>query len=202
VRSSKIFSIIAFGALVLSAGCDQPAPTKTEGLLVEEAATIPGLSAERWQIVQLPMRHQYIAGVTGAAGRGVLLVSCDTRGDKLKASIVLGEHLSNDPRNRSVDLLLDEGGFASPRWTPRTQVAGAPSAFDIVYDMDDYPDFDKAYYVYAHDFWLLLSNLEKHQRVIAVVRNGRTEVSRYAFSLVGAQTTIESTVHRCGEQKP
>jgi hypothetical protein len=176
--------------------------TKTDGGLAQEAAAVPGLSAERWQIVQLPARHQYIAGVTGPAGRGSLLVSCETQSNTLTASILLEEALSGDPSSRSIDLLLDEGGFASPRWTPRNQAFGTPSAFDIVYDMDDYPDFDKAYYVYAHDFWLLLSNLEKHKRVVAVVRKRRTEVARYAFSLAEAQTTLDSAVHRCGQQKP
>ncbi|MDQ7246551.1 hypothetical protein [Dongia sedimenti] len=201
MRPSKKFSIIALGVLLLSTSCNQPVPTKTEGLL-EGVSTVPALSTERWQIVQLPARHQYIAGIAGATGRGSMLVSCETQSDTLTASIILQEELSGNPSSRSVDLLLDEGGFVSPRWKPRNQVAGTPSAFDIVYDMDDYPDFDKAYYVYAHDFWILISNLEKHERVVAVVRKGRTEVSRYTFSLVGAETTIDAAVHRCGQQKP
>jgi hypothetical protein len=194
--------MIAFAMLLLSAGCDQPMETKTGDLLVEEDPMPHGLSAERWQIVQRPARRQYIAGVTGAAGRGSLLVSCETQSNTLTASIVLDEALSGDPSSQSVDLLLDEGGFASPRWTPRNRAFGTPSAFDIVYDMDDYPEYDQANYVYAHDFWLLLSNLEKHEGVVAVVRKERTEVSRYAFSLAGAQTAIDSAVHRCGRQKP
>ena len=114
--------------------------------------------------------------------------------DTLVASIVLPKHLSGDPGRRSVDLLFDDGGFASPNWTPRTGVDSTSSAFDIVYDYD--------YYTYAHAFWIHISNLKKHDAVVAVLKEGGAEVSRYKFSLIAAEPTIDAVVQRCGQPKP
>ena len=203
MRARRNFAAVAFCGLVLCSGCGHPAEPTSEAALEPEygnSASDFTLSAERWKIMQLPDDHVYLTVISGAGDRGLMLLSCSEQSGTLTASLVLGEHLSGDPRRRSVDLLFDEGGFASPPWKPRQQTATEPSAFDIVEEKGD--GFDYEYYAYAHALWHHLSNLKKHDVVVAVVRVERKEVSRYRFSLAGAKETIDKVVTRCGQKLP